>query len=656
MRNRWLSFFLPALFILFLAGCPEPGIVDVTPGSMSQFGYEQIEIEVENVLPAAANPLAVKVGGIPAINVHFDGATTITCKPQGAPAAGPADVQVIYGLTNITLTAPNAIEFTPNPYPEFSKIYNFGPSLSAGITNMGWEPEGQIHSVPATVARQIGAYFPQRIVLEEGVPPIGAPNHIDLMFVGDGVRECYVPALDEWSIPAPGELCTPLIWDLDNIPIGPLIGAVFGDILAGILAGDGIVGGLFQNPSMPMQNWAIPGAQMVDYAYGTRIGFNYFQWMIFEPTSPLFNPFCLGEPTIKMMADTDPDLVIAFDWFFDSVLFSHPPKNDLFHQMLFAMLVLSTSNYYNMQVCPVGENDGAWGVPLITTDGSATRTFQPYESSTEECQPGATCADLGYDLAEIIDLLLQDPADFFEGISKPKENIVVDYLLPGYDLAAVIPPGADVNGNGYLDIDFDNPANMEITPELVAAILAADPDLSDNPKAIILATMPWPAMSPSGQGGEPGGSDDQFAEEVNVGVNGLYDIFEQAFALAGLPNNIILMDVYTLTSEVILGNRPELTHLLDGDPSTVDIWSEYDLGPPLKRQLLKHGGAFSLDHLHMSETMNAAIALEIIQHINDRFGTTIPIPDLPSTWADDPYRYSNYDPSIQCEFLGYNCP
>jgi len=349
-------------------------------------------------------------------------------------------------------------------------------------------------------------------------------------------------------------------------------------------------------------------------------------------------------------------VVIAFDWFFDSVLFSHPPKHDLFHQLLFSMLVLATSDYYNMRVCPVGQNDGAWGVPLIKTDGTAARTFQPYQSAPEGCGPGTTCKDLGYDLAEIIDLLLRDPEDFFEGISKPKDNLVVDYLRPGYSLANVIPPGADLNGNGYLDIDFDNPANMEVTPELVAAVLAADPDLSDNPKAVILATMPWPAMSPSGQGGEPGGGDDQFAEEVNVGVNGLYQIFEQAFALAGLPNNLILMDVYNLTREVIQGNRPELTHLLDGDPATVDIWSEYDLGPPLKRQLLPHGGAFSLDHLHMSETMNAAIALEIVQHMNDRFGTAIPLPDLSAAWLADPYRYSNFDPSIQCMSLGHNCP
>jgi hypothetical protein len=158
------------------------------------------------------------------------------------------------------------------------------------------------------------------------------------------------------------------------------------------------------------------------------------------------------------------------------------------------------------------------------------------------------------------------------------------------------------------------------------------------------------------QGGSPGGSDDQYCETVNVGVNGLYELFEQAFALAGFPNNIIMMDTYTLTRDVILGNRPDLTHMLDGDPATMDVWYEYDPGPPLKRNVLKHGGAFSLDHLHMSETMNAAISSQIIQHINDRLGTDIPEIDLSAAWLDDPYRYSNYDESIQCEFLGVNCP
>ena len=88
----------------------------------------------------------------------------------------------------------------------------------------------------------------------------------------------------------------------------------------------------------------------------------------------------------------------------------------------------------------------------------------------------------------------------------------------------------------------------------------------------------------------------------------------------------------------------------------MDVWYEYDPGPPLKRRLLAHGGAFSLDHLHMSETMNTAIALEILEHLNERFSTSIPLPDLSAAWLADPYRYSNFDPSIQCAYLGYNCP
>ena len=654
MRLNHLFLALLLVVPVFLTGCPDPEIVDISPDSMSLFGHEQIEIEIAGLKPAGANPLQVEVGGIAAINVHFDG-TVIRCQPQGSPAAGPADVEITYGVTGRKLIAEDAIFFTQAPYPELSRIYNFGPSLSAGITNMGWEPEGQIHSVPAFVSRQLGAYFPQRIVLEHGVPPIGAPDHVDLMFVGDGVRECYVPALNETRIPEPGELCTPLIWDLADIPIGPLVVSVFGDILKGILKGDGLVGGLMQDPGHPVRNVAVPGAQMVDYAFGSRIGFNYFQWMIVRPTTPLFNPVCLGEPTIKILADADPNLVIAFDWFFDSVLFSHPPLHDLWHQLLFGMLVLSTSNFYNMEVCPDGQDYGGWGVPLIHTDGSGTHTFQPYQNLPEACGPNIKCSASYSDTDEIIALLERDPMGLFDDLGQPKKNIAVDYLHPDYVLASLLPPDADINGNGYLDIDFENPANMEITPELIASIIGAD-DPSDNPTAVILSTMPWPAMSPSGQGGQPGGGDDQFCESVNVGVNGLYEIFEQAFDLAGLPNNIVMMDVFSLTREVMEGNRPELTHLLDGDPSTMDIWYEYDPGPPLKRSMLKHGGAFSLDHLHMSETMNAAIATEIIRILNDRFGIHIPELDLPSVWMEDPYRYSNYDPSIQCEYLGVNCP
>lgn len=72
--------------------------------------------------------------------------------------------------------------------------------------------------------------------------------------------------------------------------------------------------------------------------------------------------------------------------------------------------------------------------------------------------------------------------------------------------------------------------------------------------------------------------------------------------------------------------------------------------------LLPYGGAFSLDHLHMSETMNTAIANQIVSLINERLGTDIPLPDVQAAWIEDPYRFSNYDPSIQCAFFGVNCP
>ena len=650
MRVAWT-----ALALLAALGCEEPTIVGVTPESLSQFAHDWIEIEIEDLDPALADPIAVEVDGRSCLNVHFDG-SVIRCQPQGAPVAGPVDVEVIYGLLKSRVSAPGALSYVPTAYPSLSRIYNIGPSLSAGITNMGWEPEGNIHAVPALVSRQIGTYFPQRVVLERGIPPIGAPTHVDLMFVGDGVRPCYVPALNETRIPEVGELCTPLIWDLDDIPVGPLVVSVLGDILRGLLEGEGIVGGLFQDADLPVQNWAIPGAQMVDYAYGTRIGFNLFQWMIFWPTEPLFNPFCLGEPVVKMLADTDLDVVVAFDWFFDSVLFSHPPLHDLLHQLLFSMLCLSTSNYYNMQPCAPGESYGGWGVPLIRTDGSGDRTFQPFAQMPEDCQPGMGCRDgSSVDLDAVMEILDRDPIRWYEDLGQPKANTAVDYFRPGYALASLIDPAADTNGNGYLDIDFQNPANNEVTAELIASILMAD-DPADNPKAVILSTMPWPAMSPSGQGGEPGGGDDQYAEVVNEGVLGLYALFQEAFVLAGLPNNIVMMDTFALTRDLMMGNRPDLTHMLDGDPSTMDIWYEYDPGPPLKRNFLQHGGAFSLDHLHMSETMNAAIASQIIEHINARLGTDIPTLDIVAAWNEDPYRYSNYDPSIQCAYLGVNCP
>ena len=647
--------------LLLTAGCGDVVITGVSPATMSLFGHDPVEIHGENFDLLAVDRLEILFGENRAVNIHIESPTRITCLPQGNPLPGPVGVYIANNNTHKVMAfKEDVLTYLPTPYPELSLMLNFGPSLSAGVSDMGYSPQGQIFSVPGFIASQLEIYFPQRIMMEEGVPRINAPHQTELVFVGDGVRECWIPAIDSRYVPAPGEVCDPVFVNLESLDIIPLVLDLLPDLLTGIIRGEGLMAGVMQDPFIENRNYGIPGAQMIDYVFGTRIGFNLLQQMIFWPEEPLYNPFCLGEPVVKMICESDPpaDLVVGFDWFFDSVLFGHPPHHDLYHQMFYAMICLATGEYYDMDPCYPGSRYGGWGVPLVKDDGTLERTFQPYEGFEDVPESGICSWTMNCRRAEPSDIDAALVGIESRGFSEPKENYVVDYFLEGHPLREVIGVEADLNGDGVLDMDFVEPGDVELTAEIIASILLADPDFTDNPKAVVLSTMPWPAMSPSGQGGDPGGGDDQFAEVCNVGVNALVDLFNEAFDLAGLPNNIIMLDTFALTKDVIQGNRPDLTHQLDGDPETLDIFYEYELdlqGNPIKRNLTKYGGGFSLDHLHMSHTLNAAMAYEVVDKMNQRLGLSIPLPDLPAIWEADLYNPRKFDPSIQCEFQGI-CP
>ncbi len=641
--------------VLILAGLTAVGCQSVTgvvPDQMGLTGYDPVQVKGSGFSGLVDGNIEVRFGGVLAVDVHLVDDATITATPQGSPTPGLVDVSVhdtrLFGGTT---TKAAAFEWIDTTYDQFRNMVSFGPSLSAGVSNMGYSPPGQIHSVPGFLAKQLGLYFPQRIVIEGGIPPIDSPNETSLLFVGDGVRDCYIPATGTHSVPAPGELCNPVVVSLDSIPILDLVGQLIDEILTGILEGKGLVGGLFQDVEIENRNWGIPGEQMHGFAYGTKLGFAYLQDFFNNPMSSLRNPFCTGEPVIKMIADMDPpaDLVVGFDWFFDSVLFSPPPIDDLIQNLTYSMLVLSNSQYYQGPPCPAGTNDGAWRVPLISTDGTLTRTYQPYEGFYESCDPTLVCPG---DASTVGITSVDQYNHVTDSLGDKKTGYVPDWIALG-----LIPASADTNGNGIIDIHPLDPSTNELTPQVLANIIAAD-DPSDNPKAVLLGTMPWPSSSPS-QNEPPGGPDDQYADQINANLKALYDLFQQAFAIAGRPNNLVLLDAQANQDLIFKGEQPDLTLGLDGDYTTQDLFYQYQVdsnGNPVQRLFTEYGGVFSMDHLHLSQTMNAASTIGLTDAMNSTLGTSIPRLDLPTVWQHDPYNHTKYDPTIQCAYTGEECP
>ena len=628
------------LCLLVGAGCHE--VSSIEPQQLSLFGHREVAIRGSGFADLDPEKLEVRFGGRAAINVRIASDDTILCLPQGSPTPGYVDLEVEdTRATGRNVVLADALEYLDTPFPQLRRVVNFGPSLSAGVVNMGYDPAGQIRSIPGLMADALGLHFPQRIVLASGIPIMDAPNIVDYLFVGDGARTCSIPATAEEFVPPAGELCDPVIQVLDGeLPILGMAAQLIDEVIEGAIQGKGIVGGLFQNAPPANDNHAIPGAQLHDYVYGTRIGFQYLQDLFHSPLGGIRNPLCLGEPVIKRIADLeDPaDLVIGYDWFFDSVLFSHPPLHDLMHQLLLAMLVLSNSEFYQGEACPAGTTDGGWRIPLISTE-NGERSYQPYVAFPETCREMQCPAPLAQggaggfvDFAQSGPITLADPLD-------PKENVVVDWIGLG-----LIPATADRNGNGIIDIDFENEALNELTAEDLAGILAAD-DTSDNPLAVLLSNMPHPSASSSGQGGEPGGGDDQFADAINASLERMFAMLDEAFTLAGRENNLVLFDSQGQNASILAGERPDLTHGLDGDLSTQEIHYADEV-------FTRYGGAFSLDHLHLSETMNASIADALLELLGEHIGEPVPRLDLAQVWSEDPYSVLEYDPSVRCDYQG----
>ena len=623
MRNG--NSLLVVVVLFLVSGCGVE-ITGVVPDTLSSFGYEWIRVEGSGLSRLEGVDLRIEIGGIRCVFPEVIDDTAMVCKAQGHPEAGLKDL-VVYVRNLEVLRHERALFYHPIEDPAFSKIVNLGASLSACIFSNGFNPDEQTECLPALIAREAGAYFPSPLVLDGGIPRTPTA---EMIFVGDGVRPCYIPALDGSVYVGPGEICNPADF-LGSLAVPDYIqiaAPLFDEIFGGFLAGEGLLSGMRADPTLEVNNYAVPGVQLFGFAYQIGPGFNILQDMLIDPDRldggilPYLMP---NDPVNKLIAEMEdpPTIITAFDYTYDSALFTPPPVETFRNELFFGLLTLITSDFYTDPEAP------AWavGVPFVNTVDLST-TYQY----------------IVYDL---------------ERFGQPKGDLVPDYRRLGFPTHA-----GDSNGNGYIDIE-------EID---VASILAGDginhPE--DNPRLILLADICNLTIAPSWQGDESL----PYILAFNEVIDELVALFDDAFTdprvvAVGFENNLALVETFELSERLREEEASDCENLCEcAYPFTYecDDFSGYvrdgcpfldiDRDPLCSQDVYlgEFGGIFSWDHLHPSPGfLHSHIANLFIETINNRLGTNLSFIDQQAVYERDPYALRQYGADI-LEHYGYHVP
>lgn len=149
--------------LLLLAACPaEPELDLLTPPSGPLSGYLPLSVDTAAAGVAPDDVLALHVGGIAVLLPEVvDG--RVEGMFQGLPSAGPAEVVLTTAAGETTLD--QAFEGLPPVEGPFDRVVAFGASLTQGVQDGTPTYEGTLDSPALAVARQLGAWHPQPMLV-----------------------------------------------------------------------------------------------------------------------------------------------------------------------------------------------------------------------------------------------------------------------------------------------------------------------------------------------------------------------------------------------------------------------------------------------------------------------------------------------------------
>ena len=159
------------LFVL-LGACvvpPAPALLDPPEGSLT--GHFDLRADLASTGLSADEVSAVWVGGVRALFPSEDADGWLRFMVQGAPEPGPANVEFETAGGRVTLG--QDFEYAPVSSPHFERVVSLGASVTMGVMDGVPTYEGVLLSPSLQMARSLGAYMPQPLLLPDLFPTLG---------------------------------------------------------------------------------------------------------------------------------------------------------------------------------------------------------------------------------------------------------------------------------------------------------------------------------------------------------------------------------------------------------------------------------------------------------------------------------------------------
>ena len=214
----------------------------------------------------------------------------------------------------------------------------------------------------------------------------------------------------------------------------------------------------------------------------------------------------------------------------------------------------------------------------------------------------------------LYDPVPDSPLDLAEQLDP---TLIVSADLYGNDLVTAIVEGNDIDPDEVTDID-DFTETLRVTLERLAATGAQS----------FLTNVPQPSLVPAAAERRRFLVDQEYSteEEVDLAlaeIDAKADAFNQVMDTeAALYDNVHVVDLTALVEDL------KEDGLQIGDETVF---------------IRRFGGLVSLDGLHFSDTGYAVLANQILESINAELGTDVPLVDLDSVLAGDPYAPANLE-------------
>lgn len=199
--------------VIFALGCQTteppntPPLDLLEPAAGSLTGYYPVLVDLSEVGLSPEDVVGVVIGGVNAIDVATAADGRLSVLVQGAPQAGTANIDLL--TTDESIRFPQPLLYQAPLDSAFDRVVAFGASLTQGVQDGTPTHDGVMGSPALTLARSMGAWMPQPVLIEGlfptlGLDTVGPAPECESASVPDFIRQALTDVLGRLADPDEG--------------------------------------------------------------------------------------------------------------------------------------------------------------------------------------------------------------------------------------------------------------------------------------------------------------------------------------------------------------------------------------------------------------------------------------------------------------------